>query len=105
MITDILNIDSDLDVKSLPKNVYAIRIKDEKENIYDIAINHNGYCPSINTEREQSKFNDYLSNLENNTITEFFKSLKKRKPKVYSTQLEVLTNSKGDLYYLSKVVI
>lgn len=103
MITNILNID--LDVKSLPKNIYAIRIKDEKENIYDIAINHNGYCPSINTEREQSTFNDYLSNLENNTIAEFFKSLKQRTPKIYSTQLEVLTNSKGDLYYLSKVAI
>ncbi|AZI54973.1 hypothetical protein EIB75_06840 [Epilithonimonas vandammei] len=104
IITNILNIVSYLEVKSFPKNVYAIRIKDEKENLYDIAINHNGYCPVINNEREQSRFNDYLSNLENSTINEYFKSLKKRKPKLYSTQLEVLTDSNGELYHLSKVV-
>lgn len=49
IITNILNIVSYLEVKSFPKNVYAIRIKDEKENLYDIAINHNGYCPVINS--------------------------------------------------------
>ena len=35
IITNILNIVSYLEVKSFPKNVYAIRIKDEKENLYE----------------------------------------------------------------------
>lgn len=103
MITDILSADFSLKNNSFPKNIYAIRIKDEKGNLYDIVIQHNGYCPDIQTERDHSRFNDYLSNLEYSTVTEFFKSIKKSKPKVYSTQLEVVTDQTGKLFHLSRV--
>ena len=99
MTIDILN--SNLDLKNIiyPKNIYALRIKDGNENIHDIAVEHNGFCPDIFTEIEQSKYNDYLSNLEYSAVQEYFKSIKKRKPKVYISLIEVMTNEKGELYH------
>lgn len=105
MKTDVLNFNFDLKNINYPKNIYALRIKDSHENIYDISVEHNGFCPEIFSEREQSNYNDYLSNLENSVVQAFFKSIKKRKPKVYSSLIEVMTNEKGELYYLSKSVI
>ena len=104
MTTEILNSNFDLKSINFPKNIYALRICDNKNNIYDISISHNGYCPTISTEREQSNFNDYLSNLENTMVTEFFKSIKKRKPTTYSSKIELLTDSDGKIYHLSKVI-
>lgn len=63
MTTDILNLNFDLDNIVYPKNIFALRIKDEQGNIFDTSILHNGYCPKVYSEREQSNFNDYLSNL------------------------------------------
>ncbi len=104
MNTDILNLDYRLKYDSYPKNVYAIRIKDKKGNQYDIACNHNGYCPQIETERDSSRFNDYLSNLESSVVKEFFDSIKKTKPKVYSTKLEIMTDEKGNIFHLAKTI-
>jgi hypothetical protein len=104
MKTDILRTDFKIENKNFPKNIYAIKIKDCKENTYEIAINHNGYCPDIYSEREQSNYNDYLSNLESSIVTEFFNSIGKKKPKSYYTILEVMTNNKGELYHFSKSV-
>ncbi len=104
MNTEILNANFDIENVKYPKNIYAVRISDEMDTTYDITVQHNGYCPNISTEREQSNYNDYLSNLHNTVIDEFFKTINKQKPKVYSNKLEVITNSKGDLYYLSKSV-
>ena len=64
MKTEILNSNFDLENIIYPKNIYALRICDEKGNVYNISVSHNGFCPNISTEREQSNFNDYLSNLE-----------------------------------------
>lgn len=102
MTTEILNSNFDLDNKVYPKNIYAVRIKDEKGNIYDISLMHNGYCPKINSEREQSNYNDYLSNLEYSVIQEYFKSIKTRKPKRYLNLIELMTNEKGELYHYAK---
>lgn len=102
MTTEILNADFGLRNISYPKNIYAIRIKDERGLIYDISVVHDGYCPEIKSERDQSNYNEYLSNLEYSVINEFFKSIKKRKPKVYSNQIEVITNHNGELYHISR---
>lgn len=102
MKNNLLNTIFNLKKNSLPKNVYAIRIKDKNGNLYDIAIQHDGYCPAIYSEREQSRFNDYLSNLENSVISEYFKSIKKRKPKNYSTQLEIVTDQQGKIYHFTQ---
>jgi hypothetical protein len=102
---EIFNVDFNLQNKLLPLNVYALRILDlNKNKIYDISIEHSGYCPDIYTEREQSNYNDYLSNLEKEVVNQFFKSAKIRKPKNYSNLFEVITNGKGELYHYSKVV-
>ena len=81
-----------------------MRICDEKGNIYDISVSHNGFCPNIKTEREQSNFNDYLSNLEYSIVSAFFKSIKKRKPKTYYNKIEVITDLNGKIYHLSKAI-
>jgi hypothetical protein len=101
--TEILNSNFDLSYTSYPKNIYAVRIKDDKDVIYDISVEHNGFCPKIYSERDQSTYNDYLSNLEYTVVNEFFKSIKKRRPKVYLNLIEVVTNDKGELYHLSRV--
>ncbi len=102
MINEFLNTSFELINSSYPKNIYAIRISDESGNIYDISVSHEGYCPEIKSEREQSNYNDYLSNLENSVINEFFKSINKRKPKVYTNQIEIVTNHKGELFHYSR---
>lgn len=104
MTTEILNSNFDLQNVKYPKNVYALRISDEKGNVYDISVTHNGFCPNISTERERSNFNDYLSNLENSIVSEFFKSINKRTPKNYHNKIEVMTNENGKIYHLSKTV-
>lgn len=104
MIEEILNRNCNLTNTKYPSNVYAIRIKDKNENIFDILIKHNGYCPEIKSEREQSRFNDYLSNLENSAIDVYFKINKMKKPKVYSSLVEIVTNSSGQIHHLSKSV-
>lgn len=104
MTTEILNSNFDLNNIKYPKNIYALRICDEKGNIYDISVSHNGFCPDIKTEREQSNFNDYLSNLEYSIVSAFFKSIKKRKPKTYYNKIEVITDLNGKIYHLSKAI-
>jgi hypothetical protein len=104
MTTEILNSNFDLNNIKYPKNIYALRICDEKGNIYDISVSHNGFCPNIKTEREQSNFNDYLSNLEYSIVSAFFKSIKKRKPKTYYNKIEVITDLNGKIYHLSKAI-
>lgn len=104
MTTEILNSNFDLENIKYPKNIYALRISDNKGNIFDIAVAHTGYCPDLCSEREQSNFNDYLSNLESSIVSEFFKSIKVRKPKNYSNIIEVITDRNGNLYHLSKAV-
>ena len=104
MTTEILNSNFDLNNIKYPKNIYALRICDEKGNIYDISVSHNGFCPNIKTEREQSNFNDYLSNLEYSIVSAFFKSIKKKKPKTYYNKIEVITDLNGKIYHLSKAI-
>jgi hypothetical protein len=102
MKTEILNSNFDLENIIYPKNIYALRICDEKGNVYNISVSHNGFCPNISTEREQSNFNDYLSNLEYSIISEFFKSTNKRTPKNYNNIIEVMTDENGEIYHLSR---
>ena len=88
---EIFNVNFNIQNKNLPLNIYALRILDVNKNkIYDISIEHNGYCPNIYTEREQSNYNDYLANLEQEVVNQFFKSAKIRKP----TNLERYKSSK-----------
>lgn len=99
------SFDFNIQDKNLPINIYALRVLDnEKSKVYDILINHNGYCPYISSEREQSNYNDYLSNLENEVINDFFKLNKIKKPKNYSNLFEIMTNEKGELYHYSRTV-
>ena len=105
MNTDILNLNFNLKYNEFPSNLYALRVKDSKGEIFDISMKHNGFCPDISSEREQSNFNDYLSNLESSVVKEFFKSINIKPPKEYTTLLEVMTNEKGELYHFSRLVI
>ena len=97
---DLSKYNFDVQTKNLPVNIYGLRILDlNKKQNHDIVISHNGYCPNISTEREQSNYNDYLSNLENSLLIEFEKATK---IKNYTRILEVMTDDKGELYHLSK---
>lgn len=97
---DLLKLNFDIEKKKLPKNIYGLQILDlDKKQKHDIVINHNGYCPNVYTEREQSNYNEYLTNLENSLLIEFEKSTNIRN---YIRILEVMTNDKGELFHLSK---
>lgn len=100
-----LNFSVEKNKKNLPINIYAIRLINNKTNEeIDILLNHNGYCPTISSEREQSNYNDYLSNLEYSVINEFCKSKKIKLTDDISCIREVLTNEKGELYHYSRSV-
>lgn len=97
---DLSKYNFEVQTKNLPVNVYGLRILDlDKNNNHDIFISHNGYCPNINSERERSNYNDYLSNLENSILLEFEKT---SKIKNYTRLFEVMTDDKGDLYHFLK---
>lgn len=99
---DLSRFNFEVQTKNLPSNIYGLRILDlDKNQNHDLIITHNGYCPNINTEREQSNYNDYLSNLENSLLVEFEKTTK---IKNYSRVFEVMTNDKGELYNFTKSV-
>ncbi len=105
--SNILNIDFSLSQndKCLPKNIYAIKVFNaDKKEFFELVINHNGYCPQIITDHEQSNFNEYLCNLEYDTIEEYFKVKKSKKPKVYYSVCEVITNENGELYRYTKSI-
>jgi hypothetical protein len=102
---DASQFDFNIANKNLPVNIYALRLLDnDKNSIYDIIINHDGCCPNTVSERDQSNFNDYLSNLESEVIGEFFKLNKIKKPKNYFHLFELITDSNGELYHFSKLV-
>lgn len=90
--------ENDLKEKILPKNIYAILIEDFEKKEHLIATIHNGYCPILSTEREQSNYNDYLSNLENSIVIEYFKNQRVKK-KEYRLIKELVTDSTGNLYH------
>lgn len=99
-----INFSIEKNKKNLPINIYALRLLNKKTNeITDIAIQHNGFCPSISSEREQSNYNDYLSNLEYSIINDFSKSKKIRKTNDFSSIGEVMTNQNGELYHYSRL--
>lgn len=101
-IQDLTKYNFDIQSINLPVNIYGLRIYDlDKKQKYDIVVSHDGYCPKICTDREQSNYNDYLSNLERSLLIEFEKSTKIRN---YTRILEVMTDDKGELYHLSKSV-
>ncbi len=99
---DLSKYNFEIQTKNLPLNIYGLRILDlDKNQNHDLVISHNGYCPNISTEREQSNYNDYLSNLESSVLNEFEK---RTKIKNYTRLFEVMTNNNGDLYHLLKSV-
>ena len=103
--TNILNVNFEIEENnhSLPLNIYAIKVLNLDENTtFEIAIKHNGYCPNISSEYEESKFSEYLCNLEYTLIDEYYKQNNMKKPKSYYSICEVMTNEKGDLYRFSK---
>ena len=72
-----LNFSTEVNTKNLPLNIYAVRLLNKKTNeVMDISLQHNGFCPSLSTESEHSNYGEYLSNLENSIIIEFCKSKK-----------------------------
>lgn len=102
MSNGLINFDFDSNSKKIPSNIFALRIIDSRKNMYNIAINHCTYCPNIETERDQSRFNDYLSNLEYKVVDEFYKANKIKKPKYYSVIFEILTNNEGKIFHYSE---
>ena len=97
---DLSKYNFEVQTKNLPVNIYGLRILDlDKNKNYDIFISHNGYCPNLNSEREQSNYNDYISNLEASLLLEFEKM---NKINNYTRLFEVMTNDKGELYHFVK---
>ncbi len=101
-LQDLSKYNFQVQTKNLPINIYGLRIIDnDKNQTYDVVINHNGYCPIIYTEREQSNYNDYLSHLEATVINEF---LQTTRIKNYSCTIEIVTNDKAELYHFLRSV-
>jgi|GEM_PF-6138082 len=91
--------------RNLPKNIYAIRVLNvDKNETFCLAIEHDGYCPHLNTDRDESNFGEYLCNLQSKLIGTYYKANKTKKPKQYYSICEVMTNENGELYRYSKSV-
>ncbi len=100
-----LNFSLKVNQKDLPKNIYGLKLLNEKTNeTVSLFISHNGYCPNIYSEREQSNYNDYLSNLESSIINEYCKLNKIKNTDLLIRKLEIMTNEKGELYHCSRIV-
>lgn len=56
MTTEILNSNFDLNNIKYPKNIYALRICDEKGNIYDISVSHNVILSKYKNRERAVKF-------------------------------------------------
>lgn len=98
-----LNFSLKINQKDLPKNIYGLKLLNEKTNeTVSLFINHNGYCPKIYSDREQSNYNDYLSNLETSIINEYCKLNKIKNSDLLSSKLEIMTNENGELYHYSR---
>jgi hypothetical protein len=105
--THILDLDLSLvkNQQNLPKNIYAIRVLNiDKNETFDIVIEHDGYCPPLSSERDYSLFDEYLSNLEYKLIDDYFKINKQKKPKNYHHLYELMTDNKGNIHSYSKCV-
>lgn len=90
----------DLQKSDLPKNIYAIQIEDiDNQTKHELIIEHDGYCPPICSDRDQSQLSEYLCNLESSLISQFKKS---NLLKNYKLLLEVMTDKSGELYFISK---
>ena len=105
--SDILNLDLSLKLNqiNLPPNIYVIKVINvDIQETFSISIEHNGYCPNLNSDNEQSRFNEYLSNLEYEVIDIYFKNNNIKKPKEYYTFCEIMTNEKGELFHYSRAI-
>ena len=99
---EIFNFDLKKEKKDLPKNIYAFEIFNvDKNETFKIAIQHDGYCPIIDTDRKLSHLFEYLCNLQGCLLTSYFKANKLKEPKSYHQTCEIMTNSKGELYHYS----
>ncbi|EKT4520754.1 hypothetical protein JE950_002412 [Flavobacterium psychrophilum] len=98
-----LNFSLEINQKDLPKNIYGLKLVNEKTNeTISLFINHNGLCPDIYSEREQSNYNDFLSNLETSIINEYCKLNNIKNSDLLSRKLEIMTNENGELYHYSR---
>jgi len=103
LIKNFSNLNLDYNNRDLPKSIYGLRILDLDSNPkYNITIAHDGYCPPICSEREESRYNVYLSNLEDLLLSE---SKKTQKIENYCRVLEYMTNKNGEFYQFSKAVV
>ncbi len=104
---EIFNLDLSIEKhkRNLPKNIYAIKgLNVDNNETFNIAIEHNGYCPEFENNHDASNFSEYLCNLEDKLINDFFKANKIKKPKEYYHLCEIMTNENGELYRYSKSV-
>jgi hypothetical protein len=100
-----LNFSLEINQKGLPKNIYGLKLLNEKTNeTVSLFVNHNGYCPNISSEREQSNYNDYLSNLETSIINEYCKLNKIKNSNLLNWKLEIMTDQNGKLYHYAKSI-
>jgi hypothetical protein len=105
--TQLLSLDfsKEINQKKLPENVYGLKLINKKTSeIVTLLINHDGYCPDISSEREQSNFNDYLSNLESSIVSEYCKLNKIKDSNLFKLILEIMTDKNGDLFHFSKSI-
>lgn len=102
---EIFNFDLEKVKSNLPKNIYAIKVLNlDKNETFNIAIEHNGYCPELYDNHDESNFGEYLCNLEFKLVSDYFKSKKVKMPKKFYSLCEIMTNKNGELYHYSRVV-
>ncbi|MEA2042246.1 MAG: hypothetical protein U9N85_06800 [Bacteroidota bacterium] len=85
--------------RKFPKNIFAICIKYGKDKTF-LSIEHDGKTPSMDTERGRSFANDYLSNLEQEMVNNYFINNKKIN---YSNIFEIMTNNNGKVDYFTHI--
>ncbi len=102
---EIFNFDLETVKSNLPKNIYAIKVLNvDKKETFNIAIAHNGYCPELYDDHDESNFGEYLCNLEYKLVSDYFKSQNQKMPKQFYSICEIMTNANGELYHYSKAI-
>lgn len=80
-------------------NIYSIFGKIGKEEVY-LTIQHDGYTPNLDSDRSNSHFGEYLSNLSDKLISDYTKANKIKKR--FDHIAEVYSDSKGEIFRYSK---
>ena len=96
-----LQVSKDIYSLRIQPNIYSIYGKIDNEEVY-LTIQHDGYAPYLDSDRSNSHFGEYLSNLSDRLISDYTKANKIKKR--FKHIAEVYSDSKGEIFRYCKSI-